>query len=243
MTCRSARQAVTAGAIYVVRDPRDVAVSYSAYTGRSIDEIITFMADPRAANRGTDVQVFEFLSSWSAHARSWVGAKNRLLLRYEDLLANPEAAFGRVARFLGPRCASGKAEPRHRLQRFFGSRHAGTGIRISRAGHGGTDGVLPRRTKRAMAGRAVQRPGAKHHRRAWRGDAQFWLFGRISRQVKGKGFFLKKKKQKTFFKLGRSGFSATGLKAQKTAFFKKRPLPYQAAESCSTPARPVPATR
>jgi Sulfotransferase domain len=94
-------RAVTGGAIYVVRDPRDVAVSYSAYTGLSIDEIVTFMADPRAAIRGTEVQVFEFLSSWSAHALSWVGAKNRLLLRYEDLLANPEAAFGRVARYLG----------------------------------------------------------------------------------------------------------------------------------------------
>lgn len=93
--------AATAGAIYVVRDPRDVAVSYSAYTGRSIDEMIDFMADPRAAICATDRQVFELLSSWSAHALSWVSAKNRLLLRYEDLLANPEAAFGRVARFLG----------------------------------------------------------------------------------------------------------------------------------------------
>ncbi|HEY1858197.1 sulfotransferase domain-containing protein [Acidocella sp.] len=94
--------AVTAGTIYVVRDPRDVAVSYSAYTGMSLDEIIALMADPRAALRGTDLQVFEFLSSWSEHARSWVGAKNRLLVRYEDLLANQEAAFGRVARFLSP---------------------------------------------------------------------------------------------------------------------------------------------
>ena len=91
---------LTAAAIYVVRDPRDVAVSYSAYTGMSLDEIIAFMADPRAANRGTDLQVFEFLGSWSAHALSWVGAKDRLLVRYEDLLANPEAAFGRVARYL-----------------------------------------------------------------------------------------------------------------------------------------------
>ncbi len=98
--------AVSAGAIYIVRDPRDVAVSYAAFTGKSLDEIIAFMADPRAANRGTDAQVFEFLSSWSAHALSWVGAQNRLLLRYEDLLAQPEAAFGRVMRFLG-----GHADP------------------------------------------------------------------------------------------------------------------------------------
>jgi hypothetical protein len=112
--------ALTAGAIYVVRDPRDVALSYSAYTGMSLDEIITFMADPRAANRGTDIQVFEFLGSWSAHALSWVGAKNRLLVRYEDLLANPEAAFGRVARYLGA-----DVEP-HRLSRAIAFSDFGT---------------------------------------------------------------------------------------------------------------------
>ena len=31
---------VTEGAIYIVRDPRDVAISYSKYTGQNLDQII-----------------------------------------------------------------------------------------------------------------------------------------------------------------------------------------------------------
>jgi len=93
--------AVTAGAIYIVRDPRDVAVSYARYTGRDLDEIIAFMGNAGAANRSTERQVFELLSSWSRHAESWTAVKRRLLVRYEDLLTAPETGFGRIVRFLG----------------------------------------------------------------------------------------------------------------------------------------------
>lgn len=98
--------AETAGAIHIIRDPRDVAVSYSAFTGRSVDEIIDFMGVERAMNPAGGMQVFEFLSSWSVHAESWSRMKRRLILRYEDLLAEPEKHFGRVVQFLG-----GDAEP------------------------------------------------------------------------------------------------------------------------------------
>jgi hypothetical protein len=93
--------AVTAGAIYIVRDPRDVAISYSSYTGLGIDAVIGFMGETNAANRSTDRQVFEFLSSWSNHVASWMGQKRKIVVRYEDLLAEPETAFGKVVRFLG----------------------------------------------------------------------------------------------------------------------------------------------
>ena len=43
---------LTAGAIYIVRDPRDIAVSFSHHVGRSIDDTIAFMADPEAATGG-----------------------------------------------------------------------------------------------------------------------------------------------------------------------------------------------
>lgn len=92
--------ALTAGAIYIVRDPRDVALSYAAFTGKSVDEIIAFMANEGAANASDGTQVFELLSSWSRHAVSWVAAPRRLLVRYEDLLADPERGFGRIIRFL-----------------------------------------------------------------------------------------------------------------------------------------------
>ncbi|WP_297371417.1 sulfotransferase domain-containing protein [Acidocella sp.] len=92
---------VTAGAVYVVRDPRDVAVSYAAYLGRGIDETIEFMAAPGAVNGTDERQVFELLSSWSGHVRSWVGGRQRLLVRYEDLVAEPERYFARIIRYLG----------------------------------------------------------------------------------------------------------------------------------------------
>ena len=103
---------VTAGAIYLVRDPRDVAVSYAAYTGRGLNDIIAFMGRAGAANRGTDAQVFELLGSWSGHVESWLARPKTLVLRYEDLRAAPEAAFGKIVGFLG----DGGAEP-DRLRR------------------------------------------------------------------------------------------------------------------------------
>jgi hypothetical protein len=94
---------VTAGAIYIVRDPRDIAVSYSLHLGRSLDETIDFMADTDAATGGTDVKVYERLSSWSAHVHFWTRAPNPRLhvMRYEDMVAAPETQFGAVIRFLG----------------------------------------------------------------------------------------------------------------------------------------------
>ncbi len=97
----------TEAAIYILREPRDVAISYSAYTGQSIDQIITFMNKSQAANRGTNAQVFEFLGSWSRHAVSWTRQSRKLLiLRYEDMLEHPRQSFGKVIDFLG-----GEAEP------------------------------------------------------------------------------------------------------------------------------------
>jgi hypothetical protein len=94
---------VTAAAIYILRDPRDVAISYSRHLGRSIDETIGIMADVEAATGGSDEKVYERLSSWSAHVHFWTRRPHPELhvLRYEDMLAAPEAAFGGLIRFLG----------------------------------------------------------------------------------------------------------------------------------------------
>jgi hypothetical protein len=94
---------VTAGAIYLVRDPRDIAVSYSRHLGRSLDETIAFMADPEAATGGTDQTVYERLSSWSVHVHFWTRNPNPRLhvMRYEAMAADPQAAFGALLRFLG----------------------------------------------------------------------------------------------------------------------------------------------
>jgi len=93
--------ALTAGAITVIRDPRDVAVSYAAYTGKSLDETITFMNQKAAANAPTSLQVFELLSTWSAHVTSWTQSSTHLAIRYEDMIATPHATFAKIITFLG----------------------------------------------------------------------------------------------------------------------------------------------
>jgi hypothetical protein len=98
---------VTAGAVYIVRDPRDVAVSLAHHIGRDVDHAIAMMADPgarfgQAGDHRYNLQLRQRLRSWSGHVTSWLDAPIRLhLLRYEDMIAAPAAAFGDVARFLG----------------------------------------------------------------------------------------------------------------------------------------------
>lgn len=95
--------AVTAGAIYLLRDPRDVAVSYSHHLGVPLDEVIAFMADPDATLPGDDRKVFERLGSWSIHVHYWTRHPDPRLcvLRYEDLLRDPGQGFARIVSYLG----------------------------------------------------------------------------------------------------------------------------------------------
>ena len=94
----------TVGVIYIVRDPRDVAVSAADHYGLTIDQTIEMMADHRARGRGTPGNtVHELMGSWSDHVRSWTGWKHTpmIVLRYEDMLADSLGQLGLVARKLG----------------------------------------------------------------------------------------------------------------------------------------------
>ncbi len=92
--------------LYLVRDPRDVAVSLAAHRGETLDRAIERLADPtetRPSRHGavTD-QVPQLLSSWSRHVESWLDAPAARvhLLRYEDMAAAPVPVYGGIARFL-----------------------------------------------------------------------------------------------------------------------------------------------
>ncbi|MDE0239302.1 MAG: sulfotransferase domain-containing protein [bacterium] len=96
---------VTSGAIYIVRNPLDVAASSADFMGTDLDQAIALMAtdylemphDPERNN------VSIVSGSWSQHVASWTGrASERLhVVRYEDMIDKPSATFGGVARFLG----------------------------------------------------------------------------------------------------------------------------------------------
>lgn len=103
---------VTAGAIYVVRNPLDVAISMSHHFAISLDEAIGFLGNDDAATENNDLFVTEFLGSWSRHVRGWTATGNPrlLVLRYEDLLEKPAKWFGKVARLVGLDADRGRVE-------------------------------------------------------------------------------------------------------------------------------------
>jgi hypothetical protein len=93
---------VTAGAIYIVRNPLDVVLSLADHFGLSIDDAIEFMNSDTTGTPTDEANVSSVLSSWSKHVRSWTAdSESTCVLRYEDLLAKPEKAFGPLVKFLG----------------------------------------------------------------------------------------------------------------------------------------------
>ncbi len=92
------------GVIYIVRDPRDVVISAADHYGLTMDQAIEMMNDKKARGRGmAGSTVHELMGSWSDHVRSWTGWKHTplLVLRYEDMLADPYGQLGGVARKVG----------------------------------------------------------------------------------------------------------------------------------------------
>lgn len=99
--------AATRGAVYIIRNPLDVAPSYAAHNGSGIDRAIALMGDHGHALSRTEKalssQLLQVMGSWSDHVTSWMDAPGlaRHLIRYEDMLAHPEETFGTALAFLG----------------------------------------------------------------------------------------------------------------------------------------------
>ncbi len=93
---------VTAGAIYVIRNPLDVAISHAHHLARTIEETIEFMGTVNGELSVTELQVHQVLGSWSQHVSSWTRKPHQAIyvMRYEDMLTDPERAFGALARHL-----------------------------------------------------------------------------------------------------------------------------------------------
>ncbi len=96
-------------AVYLVRDPRDVAVSnYEheranlSYVDHGLDHFLNLYVRGRTSAFG----------SWQTHTQSWLNSPlfesgALLLIKYEDLRSNPEETLARVADFLGLQADSG----------------------------------------------------------------------------------------------------------------------------------------
>jgi hypothetical protein len=94
---------VTIGAVYLVRNPLDVAVSFSFHSGRSFDAMIDMMNMKGAATEADDASVSEHIGSWSENVKSWTreAKPNIHVVRYEDMVVRPVKTFTGIASFLG----------------------------------------------------------------------------------------------------------------------------------------------
>jgi hypothetical protein len=93
---------LTAGAIYVVRNPLDVVASYAAHSGKTIARTVTAMNTTDFTWPGDDEQVPQRLGNWSQNVASWTGQANPALhvMRYEDMLERTEETFGALIGYL-----------------------------------------------------------------------------------------------------------------------------------------------
>jgi Sulfotransferase domain len=90
--------------IYIVRDPRDVLISYYEFQLKrrvisdacSLEEFLPCFMESEIEPK---------IGSWRDHVVSWIatrgGQKNFLLLRYEDMLADTQRESTKIAAFLG----------------------------------------------------------------------------------------------------------------------------------------------
>tara|TARA_Y100001958_G_scaffold149412_1_gene132044 strand:+ start:904 stop:1737 length:834 start_codon:yes stop_codon:yes gene_type:complete len=95
----------TLGAIYIVRDPRDVLISYSSYMEKNIDETLKFMLNKETYEVGKfkgKIYNRTLIGSWSDHYNSWKSYKSReiLVIKYEDMVNNTSSTFLKVLTYL-----------------------------------------------------------------------------------------------------------------------------------------------
>ena len=100
----------TAGYIYVLRDPRDIAISWSKHANLSYDESINFMLNfnsciewAQTSSELPDIiKPKTFLSSWDEHVLSWTNNNlgvPKLILKYEDLVYKKEEVIKIIVKF------------------------------------------------------------------------------------------------------------------------------------------------
>lgn len=93
----------TRSAVYIMRNPLDLVLSYARHYGMSIDDTITAISRSDHVNQPDETTVFQFLGSWSDHVESWTQPSPFpvCVLRYEDMLSDPHGSFAKVLENIG----------------------------------------------------------------------------------------------------------------------------------------------
>ncbi len=94
---------MTRRALYIVRNPLDMIVSYADHYGLPTDKAADEVSNTATCILPSASQVRQFNGAWSEHVKSWTQTAKFpvTVLRYEDMLDDPAKAFGTVLRDLG----------------------------------------------------------------------------------------------------------------------------------------------
>jgi hypothetical protein len=93
---------VTAGAVYILRNPLDIVLSYADHYGLSHTDTVDAISSKNLITMGRADRAPEYLGNWSAHVRGWTRAPGlvRTVLRYEDMQADAGKALRQILNML-----------------------------------------------------------------------------------------------------------------------------------------------
>jgi hypothetical protein len=92
-----------AKAVYVIRDPRAVAVSWAHHAGITLDESVSATAEDVRPVLWDQAKSPYVLTSWSNHVRSWTSQQEipMIVVSYESMSSQPAVELTRIVDFLG----------------------------------------------------------------------------------------------------------------------------------------------
>lgn len=92
----------TMGAIYIVRNPLDVCVSFAHHFRIPMERAVGALCKRNNRLPRDDKTLPQHIGSWAQNVSTWVNAEGMILqvTRYEDMLTAPEESFGAVVEFL-----------------------------------------------------------------------------------------------------------------------------------------------
>ena len=95
---------VSRAAVYFVRNPLDVCVSYANYSASNVLKTVNLILNKEASLAGQkNGQLRQILLSWQEHYFSWSKQQQIpvCVVQYENMKRTPMEAFGGIIRFLG----------------------------------------------------------------------------------------------------------------------------------------------
>jgi hypothetical protein len=96
----------TAGVLYLVRNPLDVAVSFAHHAAVPVETAVGWMGDPECSFASDparlQMQLRQRLLTWSGHVTSWIDGHDLplLVVRYEDMKTDTVGTFAALIHFL-----------------------------------------------------------------------------------------------------------------------------------------------